>query len=140
MFRNFKISIFTLTILVSSYFALVINFPFLLESGKFFLAEKNSLLKTIGLLINLGIFLFSIFIFLLSLAPRYTEKLVFIILVLIGSLLSYAYFYYGLSIDSHATILAAIEQTNITRIATVYCSIFNNMVLVIWWNTRVFSL
>lgn len=101
---------------ISIYFALVINAPFL-HDAFLFIHAKESLPVTLGLTSIVMLFLISIFISLFSLlCIRFLTKPVCILMLLISSLLSYAYFYYGLQFDDYSPMMGAIEQTNLAEI------------------------
>lgn len=96
------------------YFALVLNFPFIMKAVE---CIKAGAVSAIQPLIVIPCFLFCLFISLFSiLSIKYIEKPIFIVMTLVSSLLSYAYIYYGLMFNGTSGFISTIEQTNITEI------------------------
>ena len=101
---------------ISVYFALVINAPFT-HDAFLYIRAKESLPVSVGLTSIIILFLISIFLSLFSLlCIRFLTKPVCIGMLLISSLLSYAYFYYGLQFDDYSPMVGVIEQTNLQEI------------------------
>lgn len=110
------IGLFWFIVGISVYFSLVINAPFS-HDAFLFIRAKESLPVTLGLTSIVILFLISIFISLFSLlCIRFLTKSVCIGMLLIGSMLSYAYFYYGLQFDDYSPMVGVIEQTNLHEI------------------------
>lgn len=102
---------------LAAYFALVLNFSFLVETYRHLAKEQGNTLSMLFYFMTIPIFLYCIFISLFSLiAIKPFEKIIFIVLTLIASILSYAYIYYGLLFDDHSPIIGTIEQTNFKEI------------------------
>ncbi len=92
-----------------AFYLTCINLPFLIKAYHFMQADGLSW----PLLFSLPLFLFCISLFICSLLSiKYLEKPVLIGLILLSSLLSYSYGYYGLIFDDHSTVLGSMEQTN----------------------------
>lgn len=96
--------------ILAIYFSFIINFPFILHGYQFLNPINGD--SNILITLTIPIFLFFIFYSLFSLlCIRPIEKLIFIPLTLLSSLLSYSYLYYGFVFDDYSLILDTIKQT-----------------------------
>ena len=108
--RSIPINTSALIVGLAAYFALVLNAPFIIKT--------HTPDIPISTFITIPLFLLSLFISLFSLlCVRRLEKIVFIPLTLLSSILSFGYAYYGLSFDDYSPMIATIEQTRFSELS-----------------------
>lgn len=102
--------------LMAAYYALVLNFPFILNAY-IYTHHKESIFLSLLLSLLVCVFLWCIFISIFSLLSiKYIEKPIYIGLTLISSLLSYAYMYYNVQFDDFSPMIGVIEQTTVQQV------------------------
>jgi lipid A ethanolaminephosphotransferase len=108
---NFKLKSQYITLLVASYFTLILNYPFFRESWKVLSSIEN--VKT-GFVISIPFFvLFALIIIFSLFTIKYLSKALFIALIITSSLVSYAALAYGTVFDYGMIKNSA--QTNISE-------------------------
>ncbi|AUH71031.1 phosphoethanolamine transferase [Legionella sainthelensi] len=107
------LNVVSFTLILTAYFALVLNFPFIIKAITHMKEEHISIESTVFLSMTIPLFLFCVFFSLFSLfTVKYLEKPVFITVTLVSSVLSYGHMYYGFVFDSHSAMIATLEKTN----------------------------
>ena len=101
---------------LAAYYAFVLNFPFILDAYRY-IHKTTGILPSLLLIIPVCLFLWCIFISLFSLLSiKYLEKIIYIGLTLITSILSYGYVYYHIAFDDDSPLIGVIEQTSLDEI------------------------
>lgn len=96
---------------LAAYYAWVLNFPFILDAYRY-IHQANGVIYSLLLIFPVCLFLWCIFISLFSLLSiKYIEKIIYIGLTLIASILSYGYIYYHVAFDDYSPLIGVIEQT-----------------------------
>lgn len=116
MKQTLRITSFKLVLIMAIYFSSLLNLPLYIKAFISIKQTTTPLLAGLSL-IPLFFFLFSLFISLFSiLSIKYIEKVIYIGLVLISSILSFSYGYYGIIFNGESPLIGTIIQTNFAEI------------------------